>query len=305
MRSQWGWLLGVLALLQGCALAPTSEQSKILANLMVVTPQQADIRYQLEIAKLNEVLAHDLELDAENKAQLLYRRGSLHDALGLLALARIDFNHALDYDPRLADAYNYLGIHYSQIEEFEFAYEALEAALELDPEHPYAHLNRGVTAYYDGRFDLAVDDFKLFYDRAPEDPYRAIWLYLAELEVDIEAARTHLAQNRVRHGTTEWGWVLTDLMLGVVKEQDFIDRYATRNLGADETMAERMCETYFYLGKLKQQQGEHATAMVYFRLAMSTNVFMFLEHRFAEVEILRSQRAIELKSQRSSASTSA
>lgn len=305
MRSQLGWLLGILVLLQGCALAPQSDESGILANLMVVTPQQADIRYQLEIAKLNEVLAHDLELDAESKAQLLYRRGSLHDALGLLALARIDFNHALDYDPRLADAYNYLGIHYSQIEEFEFAYEALEAALELDPEHPYAHLNRGVTAYYDGRFDLAVDDFRLFYDRAPEDPYRAIWLYLAELEVDVAAARTHLAQNRVSYGTEEWGWVLTDLMLGVVKEQDFIDRYATRNLGADETMAERMCETYFYLGKLKQQQGEHATAMVYFRLAMSTNVFMFLEHRFAEVEILRSQQVLESQRKRSKSSTSA
>ncbi|HET8817674.1 MAG TPA: lipoprotein NlpI [Pseudidiomarina sp.] len=305
MRSQLGWLLGGVLLLQGCALAPQDDQTGILANLMVVTPQQADIRYQLEIAKLNEVLAHDLELDADSKAQLLYRRGSLHDALGLLALARIDFNHALDYNPRLADAYNYLGIHYSQIEEFEFAYEALESALELDPEHPYAHLNRGVTAYYDGRFDLAVDDFELFYDRAPQDPYRAIWLYLAEFEVDSSSARTHLAQNRVSHGTEEWGWVLTDLMLGVVKEQDFIDRYATRNLGADETMAERMCETYFYLGKLKQQQGEHATAMVYFRLAMSTNVYMFLEHRFAEVEILRSQQVLESSRQRASSSTSA
>lgn len=292
MKIRFGLVIALMMLLSACAQTGKSSDSA-LTNLFVVTPQEPDARYQLEIAKLNEIVARDLELPEESRAELLYRRGSLYDALGLVTLARIDFNHALEYNPRLADAYNYLGIHYTQMEEFSYAYEMFDGVLELEPEHPYAVLNRGVNAYYDERIELAIEDFQQFFEAQPDDPYRVIWLFLAEVEQGAMAARLNLAKRRVEYGNTEWGWSLVDLMLGAIDEQTFLNGFAVRDLKPDETLAERMCETYFYLGKLKQLNGDFAAASVYFRLAMSTNVFMFLEYRYANLELQRSKQALE------------
>lgn len=286
-----GWLMFVCCLgITGCTMTP-AQNNATLANLVVVEPQAPDSRYQLELAKLTEIMAQESEqLDAEAMGQLLYRRGSLYDALGLTTLARIDFNRALDYQPRLADAYNYLGIHYTQVGQFDYAYEAFESVLELEPEHPYAYLNRGVAAYYDNRFDLAVDDFSRYFETDPSDPYRAIWRYLAAVELEPERATQNLAKARLEHSNEAWAWYVVDLYLGVTSEQDFLTAYATQGLAADETLTERMCEAYFYLGKLKQLEGEWDTAAVYFRLALTTNVYMFLEHRYAAIEMDWSQQ---------------
>lgn len=285
-------------LLSGCVGTPDGTSTP-LGQLVVAAPQVADERYQLEVAKLNEVLSHGAEeLDSEAIGQLLYRRGSLYDALGLNVLARIDFNRALDYQPRLADAYNYLGIQYTQIGQYEYAYEALDAALELEPEHPYAYLNRGVAAYYDARFDLASADLQRYFELDPSDPYRSIWRFLIEVEVDLEDATEQLAEARLEHASDKWAWGIVDLYLGVMSEQEFLQSYATQSMASDETLAERMCEVYFYLGKYKQLQGEWDTAAVYFRLALTTNVHMFLEHRYAGIEMDWSQQQALAAAQR-------
>ncbi|MEA3587422.1 lipoprotein NlpI [Pseudidiomarina sp. 1APP75-27a] len=287
-----GWLMVICCLgIAGCTSTPTA-QDKSLGNLVVVAPQAPDGRFQLELAKLTDIMAKEAEqLDAESMGQLLYRRGSLYDALGLITLARIDFNRALDYQPRLADAYNYLGIHYTQLGQFEYAYEAFEAVLELEPEHPYAYLNRGVAGYYDHRFDLANDDLQHYFEADPSDPYRAIWRFLAAVEEgDPQRAQQQLAKARLEHSNDAWAWGLVDLYIGVMSEDEFLSSYATQGLAADETLAERMCESYFYLGKLKQLEGEWDTAAVYFRLALTTNVYMFLEHRYAAIEMDWSQQ---------------
>lgn len=292
-------VLLTLGALSACTATPQGEQG-MLANLVVPTPQVADGRFQLEVAKLTEVITRgEAELDAEAMGQLLYRRGSLYDALGLATLARIDFNRALDYQPRLADAYNYLGIHYTQVGQFDYAYEALDAALELEPEHPYAFLNRGVAGYYDGRFDLALADLEHFYQADPDDPYRALWRYLAAVEVkQPEQALQELAAARLESSSEAWAWGLVDLYVGGMSEQEFLQNYATQQLGADETLAERMCEAYFYLGKLQQLQGKWETAAVYFRLALATNVHLFLEHRYAGIEMEASQLRAQQQAER-------
>lgn len=287
-----GLATAVLLVMQGCVVAPQDQPEDALKNLLVVAPQPPELRYQLEVAKLNQVLTEE-ELPTETMAELLYRRGALYDGLGMSALARIDFNHALEYQPRLADAYNYLGIHFTQAGQFDYAFEAYEATLELDPDHPYAYLNRGVAAYYDSRFDLAIDDLRYYFEQSPEDPYRVLWLYLAEVEQDVYQARNNLAQRRIAHGGEEWGWVLSDLMLGAISPVDFIDQHAARDLNENETLAERMCEAYFYLGKQQQLAGQHQLATVYFRLALTTGVYMFLEHRYAGLELERSMAAVE------------
>lgn len=295
--NKWLLSIAVVLLLPACASTDYSRAGDdSLSGLMVVAPQPMNVRYQLEIAKLNEVLSsqHSDEIDSQQLARFWFRRGALYDALGLSMLARFDFNMALEFNPSMADAYNYLGIQDTQNQQFDYAFEAFEAAIELEPSHSYAYLNRGITAYYDNRLALAVNDLQRHFEADPADPYRSLWLYFAEQQQDDRAARIALAQRRLGHADGSWGWVLNDLMLGVVSEREFLKHHLSRNLDADETLVERLCEAYFYLGKLKQLEGDNQRALVYFQLALSTSVFTFLEHRYASLEIERSEQILQL-----------
>src|SRR5690554_816855 len=105
-------VVGMALVLTACASSSAnhSNAAKALHNLVVVTPEAPNQRYQLEIAKLNELITRKIELSDENYAELLFRRGSLYDALGMRTLSRIDMNHAIEYNPRLVDAYYHLAI---------------------------------------------------------------------------------------------------------------------------------------------------------------------------------------------------
>lgn len=290
MRFTNAWLAGVIVagLLGGCAVQPTQDNAA-MTHLVIVEPEQVEFRYEIELAKLNQVLQQDL--DAEQLGMAYYRRGALYDALGLRTLARMDFTRAIDYQPRLADAYNFLGIQYTELQEFDYAYEALDSAIELEPEHPYAYLNRGIAEYYDRRLKYSVDDLQQHLALEPSDPYRVLWVFLAQHRTQPEQALDNLRDNARAIDPEDWANDLVALYLGDINEQDFLSRM-TDNLRADETLTERLCEAYFYLGKQQQMKGNWARAMNYFKLALTTNVYQFVEHRYARIELERSRERL-------------
>lgn len=276
----------VVLLLLVIGLSGCASQSTLQHNLPIAEPVQARFAYEIELGKLNEFLRQDLP--AEQLGELLYRRGALYDALGLRTLARVDFNHALEYAPRLANAYNYLGIHYTVMGEYQYAYDAFDSVLELEPEHGYALLNRGVAAYYDGRYEHAEADMRRYAERDPTDPYRVLWLYLAEHEVDAERARQNLANYYQDIPETEWARKIIGVYLGEQSIPEFLR--ADHSDASDDNpdlVAERLCEAYFYLGKMLQHEQRQKDAKLFFRLALSTNVLEFVEHRYAAVELER------------------
>jgi len=276
-------------LLTGCAMSPGGS-SDAMTHLVIAEPERAEFRYEIELAKLNQMLQQ--ELDAEQLGFAYYRRGALYDALGLRTLARMDFTRAIDYQPRLADAYNFLGIQYTELEEFDYAYEALDSAIELEPEHPYAYLNRGIAEYYDRRNKYAIDDLQQHLAMEPADPYRVLWLFLAEHRADPEQASMNLSSNAAAIDSDDWAMDLVRLYLGELNEKAFLARM-TDNLRDDETLTERLCEAYFYLGKYQQMQGNWARSMNYFKLALTTNVYEFVEHRYARIELERSREQLK------------
>ena len=276
------------ALAGGCAVQPASD-SMAMTHLVIAEPEQAEFRYEIELAKLNQVLQQDL--DAEQLGMAYYRRGALYDALGLRTLARMDFTRAIDYQPRLADAYNFLGIQYTELQEFGYAYEALDSAIELDPQHPYAYLNRGIAEYYDRRTKYAIDDLQQHLSLQPGDPYRVLWLFLAQYRTAPERAKTNLVTNAESLDENDWALGLVDLYTNQITERQFLSGM-TKNLRDQETLAERLCEAYFYLGKYQQMQGNWARAMNYFKLALSTNVHAFVEHRYARIELQYSREQL-------------
>ncbi len=140
-------------LTQGCVSlnkSSNSVNSSAMSQLVIAEPLAINFKSEIAIARLSEVI-NRVKITDDQKAQLHYDRGVLYDSVGLRSLARLDFSHALQLKPDLIDAYNFLGIHFTQLKEFSQAYEKFDSVLELAPEHEYVHLNRGIALYYGDR----------------------------------------------------------------------------------------------------------------------------------------------------------
>lgn len=284
-------LLALLSgILTGCATTQqppkqNNSQPFFVNNAMIAEPVAVDYKTELHIAKLTQ----DITTSAPTKeklAQLLYDRGVLYDSLGLRTLAHLDFLKALELKPTFSDAYNFLGIHLTLLGRYEQAFEAFDSALELDPDHGYVHLNRGIALHYYGERgdELSVQDIETFYIKNPQDPYRSIWLYLAETEINPQEARVRLSFNARQLDPNQWAYQIVQLYLGQLSEANFIKGMG-ENLKNSRELSDRLCEGYFYLAKMKLAQGEEDAAKNYFRLALSTNVYEFVEHKYARVEL--------------------
>ena len=276
------------AILSGCAStksAPSNSQPHVVNNVVISEPLAVDYVSESNVAKLTHLINY-VKLEKDKLAELLYERGVIYDRMGLRTLSQLDFQRALNLKKDYADAYNFIGIHLTLLGQYNEAFEAFDSALELEPDHSYAFLNRGIALYYFGKPELAIDDLEQFQVRKTSDPYRAIWLYLAEQKVDPEGAKLRLLYNSMAVDKNLWGFQLIDLFLGKVEEQDFIDDMA-KNVRSSRELVDRLCEGYFYLGKLKLQQGEEEAAKNYFRLALTTNVYEFVEHKYARLELDR------------------
>ncbi len=263
--------------LAGCSNSNWRKNEVIAVTLQPTLPQDEIL------ARMEQILASRALTDDE-RAQLLYERGVLYDSLGLRALARNDFSQALSIRPDMPEVFNYLGIYLTQAGNFDAAYEAFDSVLELDPTYNYAHLNRGIALYYGGRYKLAQDDLLAFYQDDPNDPFRSLWLYLDEREMDADKAKVALQQRYDKAARDQWGWNIVEFYLGDISESTLMER-----LKADATdntsLAEHLSETNFYLGKHYLSLGEKDNAKALFKLAVANNVNNFVEHRYALLEL--------------------
>ena len=252
-------------------------------NEVLAVPLQPTLQQEVILARMEQILA-SRSLSDDERAQLLYERGVLYDSLGLRALARNDFSLALSVRPDMPEVFNYLGIYLTQAGNFDAAYEAFDSVLELDPTYNYAHLNRGIALYYGGRFKLAQDDLLAFYQDDPNDPFRSLWLYLDEREIDADQAKVALKQRYEKAVRDQWGWNIVEFYLGNISESTLMD-----SLKADATdntsLAEHLSETNFYLGKHYLSLGEKDDAEALFKLTVANNVHNFVEHRYALLEL--------------------
>lgn len=290
-------LAGASLLLGGCATtsSPLDNQNDVEGKL-VIAPVMTDYKVEVTLAKLNEILA-TVELSNEQRARFHYDRGVIYDSVGLRLLARIDFHQALKLQPDLADAYNFLGIYYTQEGEYDSAYEAFDGVLELSPNYDYAYLNRGIALYYGDRNDLATKDMQAFYAGDNTDGYRALWVYLIDSKDDAVKAKQQLAEHRKSLADDDWVTVIVDYYLGQ-KSRDDVFAAAKTGLSHPKEYAERLCEAYFYLAKMAVENKQYQDAANYFRLTLATNIYDFVEHRYARIELANVKALLE-KSQES------
>lgn len=265
----------------GCASTLSSNKSQWMYPPMAV-PLQASVQQEVQIARLSQLLQRP-DLSDPVRAKMHYERGNYYDSVGLRDLARLDFSQSLQLNPSQPDIFNLLGVYYTQVGEYDAAYEAFDSTLELDPHNSYAERNRAIALYYGGRLDLARDEMAKHYHDDPSDPFRALWLYIIEAEIDPVVAKNDLLE-RYRQRSEEWGWVLVALMAEQVSEEQafkaIID--ASRE---NVLLAQRLTEVYFYLAKRYQLEGDFANAISLYKLAISFNVYEYVEHRYAFLEL--------------------
>ncbi|ART81864.1 lipoprotein NlpI [Oceanisphaera profunda] len=275
-------LLGPLVLVT-CLLLGCSAPQAVKSTLVLPIPMQVSYESELGIARLGQML-NSPGLTPQQRAELFFQRGVIFDRVGLRAMARLDFNRALRERPDFADAYNLNGVYLTQNQDFDEAYESFDSALELAPDYTYANLNRGIALYYGGRPALAARDLKVFLDEEPTDPYRLLLWYLALEKIDPKSALQSLKNHQVQYGSDEWAWDIVNVYLGTADEEQLLNRISEESVDNQE-LAERLCEAYFYLAKRAQHNGEPQQAEVYFKLAIATNVYDFVEHRYSLLEL--------------------
>lgn len=275
--------------LQSCSMITSSSKSASLGGIIIPEPTPVDFKYEVVISRLNDIIQR-ADISETQRATLYYERGLKYDSVGLRHLARIDFNHALRLKPDYADAYNFLGIHLTQIQEFNYAYEAFDSAIELSIGHEYAYFNRGVALYYGARPKLAREDLSYFYKHQVNDAFRILWLYFSELKMDPIKAQEQLMKKSEAVGDDEWVKNIIHLYLNNISQQDLLDRlmddmenYVEGKV--NKQLNERLCEAYFYLGKYNLLMNNKTDAEMFFKLALSTNVYEYVEHRYAQVEL--------------------
>jgi lipoprotein NlpI len=278
-------ILSTLLLLSGLFLSGCSTTSApvTMSDVIIAEPLPVHYRQELHLARLNEILT-TAQISNEQRAQLLYERGVLFDELGLKSLARFDFRQAIKLKPDLAEAYNFIGVYLTLTSDFDRAYEAFDSANDLKPAYQFAFFSRGIALYYGDRAKLATADLQQYLAFSPNDPYRIIWQYIVESKYDNELALAHLKENATNSPQDKWPTEVIKLYLGEISERAFLQTLQN-NVETDKQLAERLCEAYFYLGKFRSISGDADSADNYYRLALSTNVHGFIEHKYARLEL--------------------
>ncbi len=278
-----------LTVLSACQ-SSSSVRSPFMNGLLLAEPEEVSARSQIAIARYTHVL-YQAKLTDSERAEYLFQRGIAYDSIGLSNLARVDYLEAIKLNPTLAEAHNSVGVHYIQAGLYMQAYESFDASLELNPNYEYAVLNRGIALYYGGRIELASKDTSKFLANDKDDPYRVLWRYITYRKVNPEDAIIELRSHRQTLSSDKWATSLVDLFLENGSESKVISSLLS-DVKSQTQLNQRLCEAYFYLGKYNAEKGAFTKAENYFKLALSTNIYEFVEHKYARIELtnLRQER---------------
>ena len=251
---------------------------------VLAEPLQVSFESELELANISQKL-YSKDIDANSQVQLLFKRATIYDSFGFRAFAQSDFNQVLNYGVEIPEIYNFLGIYAMNDGDFSSAFIAYNSALELDEDYQFAYINRAIALYRNERFDAAKADALKFYHYSPNEPVRLLWLYLIEDKIDAKIAKEKLQSRFDRlEDQSIWGCDIIRFYLGQLSESRLMINLQ-QNVANNRELAERLSETYFYLGKYYQRKGDIKRAEVLFKYALSNNVYNFIEHQQAQFEI--------------------
>jgi lipoprotein NlpI len=111
-------------------------------------------------------------------------------------------------------------------------------------------------------------------------------LYLAEVEQSKEIASANLAAQFKALDQKQWATQIAAFYLGTITELQLLNIASSNGLEPKQ-LAEQLCEVYFYLAKWHALQQNPTQAVEYYKKSLATNVYEFVEHRYARLEMAR------------------
>ncbi|CAL1329379.1 Lipoprotein NlpI [Candidatus Providencia siddallii] len=246
-------------------------------------PLQPTLQQEIVLTRIEQILTSH-SLSNYEYGQLLYERGVIYDSLGLKTLARNDFLKVLNIRPDIPEIFNFLGIYFIQSGNYENAYEAFDSALELNPNYRSVLMNRGIALYYGGRYKLAQEDLLNYYKIDPNDPFRSLWLYIIENNINKKKAKDNLIYRFNNAKKESFGWNLVEYYIGYINNNILINRLK-KKITNNVLLAEYLSRINFYLGKYYLYMEDKDNAIISFKLSIANNVHYFIEHRCSLLEL--------------------
>jgi len=246
-----------------------------------------------DLAGAIEDLSQAIHVDPGSSEQFA-SRGRLYSRRGDFTHAIADDDEAIRLDPNASGAYNNRCNIWMVKELYKNALADCSEALRIDPKLPAAHFNKGVLLgiagdpaaaadeysktiegdarfgpayksrgnlrFDSGQFELARADLDQAAQLMPNDPYVALWRFLASRRVtpDNPKAAADLQQAAERFDAAAWPAPVIALMLGK-SEPSAVLQAADR--GDARQTADRQCEASFYVGEWRLMQGEKGPAL--------------------------------------------
>jgi len=289
-------LLPFAFVLSACGTLPQNSQysegdNSPMVALPVATAVQVDYQDEVKLLRLNQLIVEN-KGDKKQKALLFYERGLIYDRMGLSAHSRYDFTQSIASDPSFSDAYNSLGIFLMVGQSYDEAFDAFDTALELSEDMQYSYLHRAIGLYQVKRYPLASRDINTFYELNKNDPYRILWRYIIDSQIDQQKALTALQNEKAENTDNSYAWGLIDVIAGRLTERSFFSSIGN-GVTSNKEIAQRLCEVYFYLGHWHKISGNLDKAIYYFKLTTTTNIHEFIEYKYALMELASIQQELK------------
>ena len=323
MQAGMGRALGELtrrALLLCCLVLPSGALLSSAAYAAEPEPQCGKVTGNPELAiKVCTRLIEFAALDRPELAKAYYARGVEWAALGNHDRALVDFNMAVDLDPKLPGVYYNRALSWSEKGEHDRAILDYDAALQITPRDVRSHTGRAVewtvkgdykravadheevirlepqsitgyfgrgrARFYSGDFLGAASDFVRSHQIEPSI-YTALWLYLARKRADIAGEKT-LAAEAGTSGSGEWPAPLVGLFLGSL-QPDAVQKAAAHP--SPDRQRDQRCEASFYIAQWHLLRGGRGPAAELLRDAVRICPSTFIEHEGSTAELRRIER---------------
>ncbi|RBW47689.1 lipoprotein NlpI [Psychromonas sp. B3M02] len=270
-------------------LAATGQGNSVFP---IATPVQVTYQDEVKLLRLTQLIADKENIDDKQRAVLLYERGLIYDRMGLSAHSRYDFTQSINLDPTLAESYNSLGVYLLLGEAYDEAFDAFDSAIELSDTMQYSYLHRAIGLSLVGRLDGAQQDIEHFYDLDKSDPYRVLWRYIINSQVDLAAAETQLDNVQKADDDKRFAWAIVEVINGDLSEEDFFDNIAN-GIQTNEELAQRLCEAYYYLAHWHMNNNALDKAIYYLKLSAATNVKDFIEYKYSLIDLNNIQKKLQ------------
>jgi lipoprotein NlpI len=216
-------------------------------------------------------------------AKAFNNRGVAHDDKRQYDRAIQDYDQAIRLKPDYAEAFYNRGNAWRKRGQYDRAIQDYDQAIRLKPDYAEAFYNRGQARFNQGHFSDAVPDFDNVAQFSRSNPYRAIWLYLAQARAGRNGSK-ELENNATRLEMRKWPGPVVDLYLGKLTLEAVLAAASNRD---EKTQQEQLCGAYFYSGEYLMIAQRRDEARPYFEKAVATCPRTFHEYEGARAELDR------------------